>query len=134
MLSVFPDLLSLSFFAPFFLRLALGVVFLDFGRHTLGKGRGQHGVLFEALGLHQGAKYVTPLGVLEIAAALMLVIGLYTQLVAIFTLLLSLIAYHLKGKHGAHIEHRRHLFFLTAVISFSLLLSGAGALALDLPL
>lgn len=134
MLSVFPDLLSLSFFAPFLLRLALGVVFFDFGRHTLGKGRGQHGALFEALGLKQGGKYVTPLGVIEIVVSLMLIAGLYTQLAALFTLSFSLAGYYLKGRHGAHIEHRRHLFFLTAIISLSLLLSGAGALAFDLPL
>jgi len=134
MLNLFPDLLTWSFFAPLFLRLALGVVFLDFGRHTLGKGRGQHGALFEALGLKQGAYYVSVLGCVEIILAFMLILGLYTQLAALVTLLISLAAYYLKGTHGAHIEHRRHLFFLTAVISLSLLLSGAGALGFDLPL
>ncbi|MDO8620089.1 MAG: DoxX family protein [bacterium] len=134
MLNVFPDLLNLGFFAPLLLRLALGVVFLDFGRHTLGVGREQHGALFEALGLKQGTRYVTLLGLLEIGLAVMLIIGLYTQIAALVAFILSLEAYYLKGKHGAHIEHRRHLFFLIAVISFSLLLTGAGALAFDLPL
>ncbi len=134
MLNVFPDLLTFSFFAPMLLRLALGVIFLDFGRHTLGKGRTQHGELFEALGLKQHKHYVTALGALEIVAAVMLILGLYTQLAALVVVLLSLAAYYLKGKHGAHIEHRRHLFFLTAVMALSLLLSGAGALAFDLPL
>ena len=134
MLNVFPDLLTFSFFAPFLLRVALGVVFLDFGRHTLGKGRAQHGALFEALGLKQHGRYVTILGALEIVVALMLILGFYTQIAALVAFIFSLEAYYLKGKHGAHIEHRRHLFFLTAVISFSLLFSGAGAIAFDLPL
>ncbi len=134
MLNPFPDLLAFSFFAPLFLRVGLGVVFFDFGRHTLGAGRAQHGALFEALGLKAHARYVTTLGTVEIIAALMLVFGVYTQIAALATLALSLVAYYLKGKHGAHIEHRRHLFFLTAVLSLSLLLSGAGAIAFDLPL
>jgi|SRR3989338_37820 len=134
MFNPFPDLLSFSFFAPLLLRLALGVVFLDFGRHTLGKGRGQHGALFEALGLKYGARYTTALGALEIIVGLALVAGLYTQIATIVAFMLSLTAYYLKGKHGAHIEHRRHLFFLTAIIALSLLLTGAGAIAFDLPL
>ncbi len=134
MLNPFPDLLYLGFFAPFLLRLALGVVFLDFGRHTLGKGKAQHGALFEALGLKQGAHYATTLGTVEIIIAIMFLFGLYVQIAALVALVLSLAAYYLKGKHGAHIEHRRHLFFLTAVIAISLLLSGAGAIAFDLPL
>ena len=134
MLNPFPDLLALIFFAPLLLRLGLGVVFFDFGRHTLGKGKGAHGALFEALGLKQGTRYATCLGWLEIGISLMFIVGLYVQVASLVALLLSLAAYYLKGKHGAHIEHRRHLFFLTAVISLSLLLSGAGAIAFDLPL
>jgi uncharacterized membrane protein YphA (DoxX/SURF4 family) len=134
MLNPFPDLLAFSFFAPLLLRLALGVVFFDFGRHTLTKGRAQHGALFEALGLRECTRYVTALGTLEIVIAIMFIAGLYTQIAAFIALILSLAAYYLKGKHGAHIEHRRHLFFLTAVIALSLLLTGAGAIALDLPL
>ena len=132
--TIFPSFLTLSFFGPTLLRLALGVVFVDFGRHTLGKGRAQHGALFEALGLKQHRHYVTALGVIEIISGIMLIIGLYTQLAVLVTLVLSLLAYYLKGKHGQHIEQRRHLFFLTAIISLSLLISGAGALAFDLPL
>lgn len=134
MLNVFPDLLTFSFFAPFLLRVALGVIFFDFGRHTLGKGKAQHGALFEALGLRQGTRYATALGTLEVIIALMFLAGVYTQIAALVALILSLAAYYLKGKHGAHIEHRRHLFFLTAIIALSLLLSGAGAIAFDLPL
>ena len=134
MLNPFSSLLALSFFAPMLLRLALGIVFIDFGKHTLGKGRGQHGALFEALGLKQGHRYVTALGIVEIVLGVMLLVGFYTQIAALGVLLISLSAYYLKGKHGAHIEHRRHLFFLTAIITLSLLLTGAGAIAVDIPL
>ena len=134
MLNPFPELLTFVFFAPFLLRLALGVLFLDFGRHTLMKGRVEHGLLFEALGLKQGTRYAVVLGSIELIIAVMFILGLYTQIAALVGLVLSLSAYYLKGKHGAHIEHRRHLFFLTAIISLSLLLSGAGSFAFDLPL
>ena len=116
------------------LRIALGVIFFDFGRHTLGKGKNQHGELFEALGLKYGTRYATALGIVDLILAVLFVIGLYTQIAALAALVISLIAYYLKGQHDAHIEHRRHLFFLTAVIALSLLLSGAGAIAFDLPL
>ena len=134
MLNPFPALLTFGFFAPLLLRLALGVLFFDFGRHALTRGRAQHGLLFEALGLKQGTRYAVILGSVELIIAVMFIVGLYTQIAALIGLVLSLAAYYLKGKHGMHIEHRRHLFFLTAVISLSLLLSGAGAVAFDLPL
>ncbi|MDO8593942.1 MAG: DoxX family membrane protein [bacterium] len=134
MLNPFPDLLTFAFFAPLILRLALGILFFNFGHHTLTKGKLQHGALFEALGLKQGTRYATALGIVEIILGILLIIGLYTQIAALVGLILSLAAYYLKGKHDAHVEHRRHLFFLTAAISLSLLLSGAGAIAFDLPL
>lgn len=120
--------------ASFLLRLALGIVFLDFGRHTLGKGRAQHGALFEALGVKRGNHYVTLLGTVEIVLALLLIAGIYTEFTGGAILALSLFAYYLKGKHGAHIEHRRHLFFLTAVIALAVLLLGPGAFVLGVAL
>lgn len=134
MLNPFPDLLAFGLLAPFFLRIALGVVLLDFGRHALVISRERHIALFEALQWKPGKRYAKALGTVELILAVLLVAGLYTQIAALGALVISLAAYYLKGKHGAHIEHRRHLFFLTAVISLSLLFSGAGAFAFDVPL
>ncbi len=134
MLNPFPALLTFSFFAPFLMRVAMAVLFFDFGKHTLTKGKVSHGELFEALGLKNGTRYASTLGYLQIIVALMFLVGFYTQIAALISLFLSLVAYYLKGKHGSFIEHRRHVFFLTTVISLSLLLSGGGAFAVDLPL
>lgn len=134
MLNPFPDLLAFGLLAPLLLRLALGVIFFGFGWSKLKKDRERKAMFFETLELKPGAYYTVAFGLIELAAGILLVIGLYTQIAALAALLISIAAYRLKGKYPEKFQNDRCFFFLLIVIALSLLFSGAGFLAFDLPL
>lgn len=132
MLNPFPGLLVYGFFAPTLLRLAVAVVFAWAAWSQWSHRKELGHVRFPLVG---GGAWVVWLTLLvEILAALGLFFGYYTQWAAILGALLAL-------KYAVW-DHRYPKFFplsraaalLILVICLSLLLSGAGALAYDLPL
>jgi hypothetical protein len=120
MLNVFPDLLSFGLLAPFMLRLALVafIVLIYFLKSRPGNTNSEK--VFSYIFLLAGA---------------FLLLGIYTQIAAILTALLILIeaARSLILKQHKSPEYRM-LFLLAFFIALSLLFSGAGAAALDIPL
>lgn len=134
MLSVFPDLLAFGLLAPFILRIALGLVFIRFGLHKLGSGRADKTTFFESLGWKPGGYFAFGFGAIELIAGLLLVVGLYTQLAALVAALIILGTLILKSKTANGIESSRGFLALLLVIALSLLVSGAGFFAFDLPL
>ncbi|MDP3661381.1 MAG: DoxX family protein [bacterium] len=134
MLSVFPDLLAFGLLAPFLLRVALGLVFINFGWYKLGKNRAEKAAFFESLGWKPGNYFAFGFGAIELIAGILLVIGLYTQPAALVAALISLGALLLKRKTTNGIESSTGFLTLLFVIALSLLVSGAGFFAFDFPL
>lgn len=134
MLSIFPTLLVFGLFAPFLLRVALGLVFIRFGLHKLGRGRADKIAFFESLGWKPGKFFAIGFGAIELVVGLLLVVGLYTQLAALVAAIIALGALILKRKATHGIESSRGFLLLLLIIALSLLVSGAGAFAFDLPL
>ena len=134
MLNPFPDLLALAFFAPFFVRLGTGIVFLSFAfahaknRTALETSIKRH---FEFLTfapwLLIGAE-----GLIAIA----LIAGFYTQVAALVGIILCIKLPFVARwyKQEAFAPHDRLLYILLGLASLSLMVSGAGAFAIDLPL
>ncbi|MEA1929520.1 MAG: hypothetical protein U9M92_01360 [Patescibacteria group bacterium] len=125
MLNLFPDLLTYGFFAPAFLRLVLGLSFIYFGYRTLGS---------KAPAAESSAIYKI-LGLIEFLAGLMILFGTWTQgaaLVLIVLLLLNLFGFlkNLLPVTAPALAYQ--LLVLGALLS--LLLTGAGAFAFDIPL
>lgn len=71
------------------------------------------------------------LGTLFIGAGVFLVMGLYTQIAALVTLVFSLVGFFRKGTVR---ELTRTSLALMAVIAFSLFITGAGPFGFDLPI
>ena len=120
MLSLFPDLFTYSFFAPLLLRLVLGLSFIYFGYH----------LLRQALGV--GYKII---GLMELIAGAMILVGVWTQaavLVLIILMLLNLFGWLKSLLPVTQPALAYQLLTLAALLS--LLLTGAGAFAFDLPL
>lgn len=134
MLNPFPDLLAFGLVAPLLLRVALGMVFVDFGWSKLRRDGAQKAALFEALGLRPGVYYAVLFGVIELAAGILLIIGLYAQIAALAAAIISAAAYYIKKKYPEKFQSDRCFFCLLFIIALSLLFSGAGFMALDLPL
>lgn len=124
MLNPFPDLLALGFFAPTLLRLAVALSFgatawAHYARRTE----------LANLGIWLWVAIMV-----EVAVTISLALGAYTQLGALAALILS-VAYAVYAKKYARaVPLCRGEYILLAIISASLLVSGAGAFAQDLPL
>ncbi|MES3004991.1 MAG: hypothetical protein V4690_02675 [Patescibacteria group bacterium] len=114
-LSFFPDLLTFSMVGPLLIRLSVGFFILYLGRERLQK----------------------PVGFVSIfyfACALFLMVGLYTQLAAILGIIILKIDFYSK-RIGVFSD--MNMFFLYAVsitVLLSLLFTGPGFMAFDLPL
>ncbi len=124
MLNPFPGLLMLAFLAPTILRLAValgfgGSAWAHFARRDELKGLGFWLWLLIAV---------------EIFITLSLAMGAYTQVGALLALILSVVYAVYAKKYARAVPLCRGEYILLAIISASLMLSGAGALAQDLPL
>jgi uncharacterized membrane protein YphA (DoxX/SURF4 family) len=117
MLNPFPDLLIYSAMAPFILRVVLGFVYLDIGIMNFKKSGN-----FKLI------------GVVEIIGAIMLFLGFYTQIAAIIFIVIAGTSLYIEYKDAAVLRRDLAFYLLLLAISVSLLLSGAGAYARDLPL
>jgi len=117
MLSVFPHLLVYSFVTPFLIRLTLAAVFL----HSSSKNLKAQG-------------YRKALGIVELIGSLLLIIGLFTQVVALVfgLILLFLIAKNIK--HKAFLTDGVNYYLILFILCLTLLFTGAGYYAIDLPL
>ncbi len=90
--------------------------------------------IFEAFRLEPAKNFVIGYALLEVIAGGMLVLGLYTQIAALAVLVLATIGIYFEYKDREILKRDIVFYSLMAVIAFSLLLSGAGAFAFDIPL
>ncbi|HEY5383078.1 MAG TPA: hypothetical protein VIJ88_00800 [Candidatus Paceibacterota bacterium] len=133
MLNPLPQLLTFSFFAPTLLRITVACVFFYIAyihtqrRKEIGATRF---ILVGAMGVW--ASWV--LVVLEAGVALGLFLGYYTQIAALLGLLLCIKSFVWAKKYPRVFFLCRIEYILLFVICLSLLLTGAGAFAFDLPL
>ena len=121
MVNIFPDLLTFSLLAPFIIRVFLGLYYLSSGFSLLKK-------------LHQRNHDVQArtqisniVGWVSIIGSLLVLAGFYTQIGA---LVLTALSFYLMYTH----PQNRALYLLLFAVSLSLLFSGAGFFAFDLPL
>lgn len=134
MLSIFPFLLSYHLVAPLILRLTLGSIFVDFGWAKLHRQKTEKIAFFENIGLKPGAAYVWVIALIEIVVGLSMIAGFLTQIAALIAAIILAIAIFLKRKHPLSFKSSLCLLIVCLVIALSLLLTGPGFMAFDLPL
>ncbi len=137
MLNIFPDLLFLQLLAPFMLRIAVGVMFVWIGYSYLFKDR--VAVIAQISSKWPKIAKFSVLfgGTLEVITGIFLIVGLYTQAAAIAGALIAVDA--LFGKFfykelDKALKYSKVFYILILIVSLSLIVSGAGAFAFDLPL
>ncbi len=132
MLNPFP-LQFLSLFAYFILRIIIGFVFLVLGyRHFK-----QRESLYSALTLSffPYGKMTTILFILtELTIGTLFVLGLYTQIAAILTILMSAKMLFIRQRFVHDALPSRLVYLLFFGIGWSLFITGAGVFAFDLPI
>lgn len=132
MLNPFPSLLTYAFFGPLVVRLAAaGVILMMANIHRVRRNELRH-LVSPIVGKNAGW-LIWLVILIEIATGVLLFVGLYTQWAAIIGMMLairSLIAV----PHKALSPFDRSTDVLLFAICLSLLITGAGAFAFDLPL
>jgi uncharacterized membrane protein YphA (DoxX/SURF4 family) len=114
-LSIFPNLLTYALLAPFLLRIAIGIVRLTGG-------------------IEKNKRKISIFSILQIISSIMLIIGLYTQLAVLVALLCVAIDYKKEAKKGEVSQEKKALAIVMSVVLLSLLFTGPGFFAFDLPL
>lgn len=136
MLNPFPDLLVYSMLAPFILRIVAGFVFIDLGFFAFKFQREKERWILSlnTLRVPKPDIALKIIGAVEMVGGLMLVFGFYTQIAALILAILTFAETYIEYK--APLILKRNLIFYLLILSvlISLLLSGAGAFAFDLPL
>jgi uncharacterized membrane protein YphA (DoxX/SURF4 family) len=133
MLSIFPDLLSLSLVAPLLLRVTLGVIVGMIGYKIVYKYRGQFFKFYQENKYPMAKSMPLVFGYLAIVTGIFLVIGFLTQIATLVAIYIFASLY-LIDKDLHIFEYQKHFYILTVVVSVSLLFLGPGILAIDLPL
>lgn len=133
-LNTFPELLSYGVISAFILRIVIGFVTINLGLLKLGKEKKDWQKLFEVINFHPSTYFVKSLALIEIIGGLMLLIGAYTQIFAIIFSIIFFCEMILEYKEESLENRNLPFYILIFVISLSLIFSGAGSFALDLPL
>lgn len=134
MLNPFPELMVYSLMGPFILRVVLGIIFIDLGILKF-KGEKKRWISsFEAVGLRPADALVSLYGLLQVVGGVMILVGFYTQVAALAFVILTGIEVYFEWKDEALLKRNIVFYILLFTISLSLLLTGAGAFAIDLPL
>ncbi|MDP3996600.1 MAG: hypothetical protein Q8P86_02830 [bacterium] len=121
MLNTFPDLLTYGFFAPTILRLTVGAWFIYEGFQLFREESEERRLL-------QGF-----IATLQVAGGILLFVGFFTQVTAL-TLAVITASNIFMGREDMKEREKRIVRLLALSILVSLILTGAGNLAFDLPL
>lgn len=134
MLNPFPDLLTYSLLAPFILRVVAGFIFINLGVLAFKNEKERWLVSLETLKIPSPKLALKILGLVEIVAGVMLILGFYTQIAALILALLTFAEAYVEYKDPMILKRNFVFYLMLLSILLSLLLSGAGAFAFDLPL
>lgn len=134
MLSVFPNLFTYGLLAPFILRLIVGVIFLELGYLKLGKEKSAWNMFFQTIHFKPSYFFVILLAIIEIISGAFLVIGFLTQIAALVMSIILFAEAYVELRDGTLLKRDVIFYTLLLVICLSLLLTGAGSFAFDLPL
>ena len=135
MLNPFPELLILGLLAPFLLRVALGALFLHAGwSHLSRENRAEAASKLRLEWGALGTYFIWIVGVAEVLAGLALLVGFLTQIAALVGVLIALKLLYIRKHYPVIASGSVEFYILVIAMCLSLLLSGAGALAIDIPL
>lgn len=121
MLNPFPSLLDFALLAPFLVRVILGLTFLHLA----------YGGLLHHKKISRLVMFLVVLGAL---GGIALLVGLFTQIASLLGAFISLAFSLFPKQTTAPLAVDKHLSLILFALSLSLLFSGAGLFAFDLPL
>lgn len=124
MLNTFPELLTYSFFAPFLLRACIAFALL-FLAYTQWKRRQE---------AKASPTYVWVSIAASVVAGIALLVGYGTQIATLLAIVIFIVGLQTKRRYPSIVTFPASTVVVLIVVCVSLLLTGAGAFAMDLPL
>ena len=134
MLNPFPELLMYSLLGPFILRVLVGLIFIDLGYLKFREEKERWLAYFETLGLRPADLFLPLYALLQVVGGLLLLVGLWTQVAALAFAIFTGIELYVEWQAREILKRDMVFYVLILAISLSLLLTGAGAYAIDIPL
>ena len=134
MLNPFPELLNYSLLAPLILRVLVGLIFIDLGFLKFRGEKERWLASFETLGLRPVDLFLSLYAMLQIVGGALLIIGLWTKVAALTFVIFTGIELYIEWRAQEILRRDMVFYLLIFTISLSLLLTGAGAYAIDIPL
>jgi len=134
MLNIFPSFLTYGFFAPTLLRLVVGFSILYIGYRQAKNRKAIIAEIQQRLGWHFDQTLIFIAALLVFALGVALVLGWHTQIAAIIAILFCLKQMAFAKSYKTAVPLCRLDYFYLIVILLTLLVTGAGAFAFDLPL
>ena len=114
------------------LRVTLGLCFVKFAYEKLFPERVERIAFFEKLGLRPARAYWGFITFTELLAGVALTAGFFTQAAAVVTGILMMIATFIKLRKPSALPYNTSEFYVVlVVVSFAIVLTGAGAWAVD---
>jgi uncharacterized membrane protein YphA (DoxX/SURF4 family) len=134
MLNPFPELLTYGLLAPFILRVVVGFVFVNLGLLAFKGEKERWIVSLATLNIPNPKIAVKIFGAIEFIGGVMFLLGFYTQIAALILAVLTFAEAYVEYKDPTILKRNFVFYLLILAITLSLLFSGAGAFAIDLPL
>ena len=128
-LSVFPGLLDYAQVAPLFLRVVLAIILSLMAYRSFRAKLGDAPLFSPAT--FQGTAWIH---LLELAAGVLLFVGLITQLAALATIIFMIIRWGTAKTEKTDSFSEKALYTIIAAAAVALMFFGAGFFAFDLPL
>jgi len=119
---------------PVILRLVIGLIFIDLGVLKFRAEKSRWLASFEALSIRPADLFVPVYALLQIIGGILLILGLWTQLAALAFVIFTGIELYVEWKAREVLKRDLVFYLLLFIISLSLLLTGAGSYAIDIPL
>ena len=133
MLNTFPYLLSYSSFAPFLLRLTVGIYMLIFAYENLEDKWVERFGLFKVASLKPEWFFILLVATIELTGGTLLVAGALCQITSISLAVLMLMTIFIKYKKPELLSRNINTYILIFIILISLIFTGAGNVAGDYP-
>ena len=134
MLSIFPTLFAYNMAVPLVFRIVIGLSFILFGYANYTRNKeGKIGTL-ESFKIKPGKVWLRIIAATEIIGGVLVVTGLYTQIIALIFSIFLLIGLLAKSKKPDSLSLTRTELLLLLLVTASLLFLGPGFFAIDLPL
>lgn len=134
MLNTFPGLLTFGLFAPTIIRIVAGILFARFGWLKLSRDKQSKIIFFKAIGLKPAVFWLWFVASIEMIVGTMIAVGFLTQIASIIAGFVMFVSIIIKISKPKALPNSLDFYILFFIVFISLIISGAGFFAFDLPL